>query len=139
MARWLFYRVTLSDNDPQVIAGLVYERDSITQQATTIGKLARKERYLVQPRIAGQDAQEPLGKEVKRAASYQIIKNRGLTAHKSKLNRNPRAKKREQFRKATIRRKGQVREMRESAEGDRYAGEATGIRAGLTRSRKIAN
>ena len=80
-------------------------------------KLARKNRFQVQPRIAGLE-QEPLGKEVKRAASYQIMKNRGLTAHKNKLNRNPRAKKREQFRKATIRRKGQVREMRESAEGD---------------------
>ena len=75
----------------------------------------------------------------KRAASYQIMKNRGLVAHKAKINRNPRVKKREQFRKATIARKGQVRDMRDSGEGARYGGEATGIRSNLTRSRKIAN
>ena len=43
-----------------------------------------------------------------RGVSYEIIKNRGLTPHKSKLNRNPRVKKREAYRKAVIRRKGQV-------------------------------
>jgi Sas10 C-terminal domain len=40
------------------------------------------------------------------------MKNRGLVAHKSKLNRNPRVKKREQYRKALVRRKGHVREVR---------------------------
>ena len=109
------------------------------QSTKAARKLARKEKYAVEPRIAAEATLAPLDQDVKRAATYQIIKNRGLTAHKSKINRNPRVKKREQYRKATIRRKGQVRDMRDSAEGDRYAGEATGIRAGLSRSRKIGN
>lgn len=81
-------------------------------------KLAKKEKYTPEARIAGaleaeleaeRAARAAKGGSSKRGASYSIIKNRGLTPHKNKLNRNPRAKKREAFRKATIRRKGQVR------------------------------
>ncbi|RLN96613.1 hypothetical protein BBJ28_00013118 [Nothophytophthora sp. Chile5] len=74
----------------------------------------------------------------KRGASYQIMKNKGLKAHKSKLNRNPRVKKRMQYRKAVIRRKGQVRDVR-VGEAGKYGGETTGIKSNLTRSRKIRN
>lgn len=74
----------------------------------------------------------------KRGASYQIMKNKGLTAHKSKLNRNPRVKKRLQYRKAVIRRKGQVRDVRVGESG-KYGGETTGIKSNLSRSRKIRN
>ena len=72
----------------------------------------------------------------KRGASYEVMKNRGLTPHKSKLGRNPRAKKREKFRKAEVRRGGQVRSVKEGV-GDSYDGEGTGIRAGISRSRKM--
>jgi U3 small nucleolar RNA-associated protein 3 len=98
----------------------------------------RKERYTVAPRVAGAHV-AAVGPAEKRAASYQIIKNRGLVASKSKINRNPRVKKKEQFRKATIKRKGQVRDIRDSAEGASYGGEATGIKANISRSRKITN
>lgn len=74
----------------------------------------------------------------KRGATYEIMKNKGLKAHKSKLNRNPRLKKRMQFRKAQIRRKGQVRDVR-VGEAGKYGGETTGIKSNLTRSRKIRN
>ncbi|GMF21427.1 unnamed protein product [Phytophthora fragariaefolia] len=74
----------------------------------------------------------------KRGATYQIMKNKGLKAHKSKLNRNPRVKKRMQYRKAVIRRKGQVRDVR-VGEAGKYGGETTGIKSNLTRSRKIRN
>ncbi|KAF1780195.1 Sas10 C-terminal domain [Phytophthora cactorum] len=74
----------------------------------------------------------------KRGASYQIMKNKGLKAHKSKLNRNPRVKKRMQYRKAVIRRKGQVRDVR-VGEAGKYGGETTGIKSNLSRSRKIRN
>ena len=53
------------------------------------------------------------------------------------LDANPRVKNREKFRRATIKRKGQVREVRE-AEGGSYAGEASGIRKGVSHSRKFA-
>jgi U3 small nucleolar RNA-associated protein 3 len=82
------------------------------------------------PRVDGMVAGE-------RAAARHIIKNRGLVAHKKKINRNPRVKKREQFRKALIRRKGAVREVRKD-EGHRYGGEETGIKINLSRSRKLS-
>ena len=71
-----------------------------------------------------------------RAISRTIMKNRGLVAHKNKLNRNPRVKKREQYRKALIKRKGTVREVR-TEEGHRYGGEETGIKRGISRSRRL--
>jgi U3 small nucleolar RNA-associated protein 3 len=98
----------------------------------------RKDRYVVTPRVPGEHLAE-MDPSAKRAASYQIIKNRGLVASKAKINRNPRVKKKEQFRKATIARKGQVRDIRDSREGAMYGGEATGIKANISRSRKIVN
>jgi len=71
-----------------------------------------------------------------RAIGRMIMKNRGLVAHKNKLNRNPRVKKREQYRKALIRRRGAVRDVR-TDEGHKYGGEETGIKSGLSRSRKL--
>ena len=73
----------------------------------------------------------------KREAGRQIERNRGLTRERKKIDRNPRVKNREKFRRATIKRKGQVREVRE-AEGGSYAGEASGIRKGVSHSRKFA-
>jgi U3 small nucleolar RNA-associated protein 3 len=72
-----------------------------------------------------------------RTVSKQILKNRGLVPHKNRLNRNPRVKKREQYRKAQIRRRGAVREIR-TDEGHKYGGEGTGIKTGLSRSRQLA-
>ncbi|CAN0575303.1 unnamed protein product, partial [Ectocarpus sp. 12 AP-2014] len=104
-------------------------------------KRAKKDKYEPQARIAGAleaelEAERAARGETKRGASYTIIKNRGLTPHKNKLNRNPRSKKREAFRKATIRRKGQVRDIR-TGEADAYGGESTGIKSNVTRSRKL--
>lgn len=44
----------------------------------------------------------------KRSISYQIAKNKGLTPHRKKEQRNPRVKHRNKYRKAKIRRKGAV-------------------------------
>ncbi|CAG0915497.1 unnamed protein product [Notodromas monacha] len=71
----------------------------------------------------------------KRAITYQIAKNKGLTPHKKKELRNPRVKHRMKYRKAKIRRKGQVREVRN--EVSRYGGEMSGIRAGVVKSVKF--
>eukprot|EP00979_Chaetoceros_neogracilis_P008569 scaffold1904_cov280-Chaetoceros_neogracile.AAC.31 len=74
--------------------------------------------------------------EGERAVGNMIMKNRGLVAHKNRLNRNPRVKKREQYRKALIKRKGAVREVR-TDEGHKYGGETTGVKSGISRSRKL--
>jgi len=100
-------------------------------------KDAKKEHYSVAPRFGSAEAQDhDDGK--KRAASYEIVKNRGLTPHRAKINRNPRVKKREQFRKATINRKGAVRDV-VTGVGNQYAGETTGIKSSVSRSRKFTN
>ncbi|XP_054846094.1 something about silencing protein 10 [Eublepharis macularius] len=71
----------------------------------------------------------------KRGATYQIVKNKGLTPKRKKIDSNPRVKHREKFRRAKIRRKGQVREVRR--EQQRYGGELSGIRAGVKKSIKL--
>lgn len=71
----------------------------------------------------------------KRAINYQIAKNKGLTPHRSKEQRNPRVKHRMKFRKANIRRKGAVREVRK--ELSKYGGEMSGIKASVIRSVKL--
>lgn len=54
-------------------------------------------------------AKEGISKEdEKRAITYQIAKNKGLTPRRKKEQRNPRVKHRNKFRKAKIRRKGAV-------------------------------
>ncbi|CAL7952492.1 unnamed protein product [Xylocopa violacea] len=73
--------------------------------------------------------------EGKRAITYQIAKNKGLTPCRKKEQRNPRVKHRNKYRKAKIRRKGAVRAVRK--EVTRYAGEVSGIKAGVKKSIKL--
>ncbi|ETI38029.1 hypothetical protein F441_15956 [Phytophthora nicotianae CJ01A1] len=102
-------------------------------------KKAKKDFYTHEnAALASSDEDSDVEEGAKRGASYQIMKNKGLKAHKSKLNRNPRVKKRMQYRKAVIRRKGQVRDVR-VGEAGKYGGESTGIKSNLSRSRKIRN
>ncbi|XP_050534378.1 something about silencing protein 10 [Daktulosphaira vitifoliae] len=73
--------------------------------------------------------------EEKRGITYQIAKNKGLTPRRKKELRNPRVKNRMKYRKAKIRRKGQIREPRK--ELHRYDGEISGIKVNLAKSIKI--
>lgn len=76
-----------------------------------------------------EEEEEEIGK---RGINYQIAKNKGLTPHRSKEQRNPRVKNRMKFRKAKIRRKGQIREPRKELQ--KYGGEMSGIKATVIRS-----
>lgn len=71
----------------------------------------------------------------KRRITYQMAKNKGLTPHRKKEQRNPRVKHRNKFRKAIIRRKGAVRTVR--TETTRYSGEHSGIKATVRKGIKI--
>lgn len=71
----------------------------------------------------------------KRKITYQMAKNKGLTPHRKKEQRNPRVKHREKFRKALIRRKGAVRTVR--TETSRYSGEHSGIKSTVRKGIKI--
>lgn len=95
-------------------------------------KAFKKELHAVAPKYPRMEAVV----EGERAINKVILNNRGLVPHKAKINRNPRVKKREQYRKAIIKRKGNVRDIR-TDEGHKYAGEETGIKTGLSRSRKL--
>lgn len=86
--------------------------------------------------VSEEKDEENLSKiDEKRAITYQIAKNKGLTPHRKKEQRNPRVKHRNKFRKAKIRRKGAVREVRK--EISRYGGEISGIKASVTKSIKL--
>lgn len=104
-------------------------------------KVAKAKIYEVQPRYGSwlDSAQKPLALEDgRRAASREIVQNRGLAPRKPKNNRNPRVKKRDKFRRAIIRRKGQVRDtVNVNTDRFNYGGEATGIRAQISRSRRV--
>jgi len=71
----------------------------------------------------------------KRPIGYDIEKNKGLTPKRPKENRNPRVKNKLKARKAMIKYKSIVPKVR--SETKRYSGEASGIRVGVVRGRKI--
>lgn len=85
------------------------------------------------PSTSSQIVTEEVGD--KREITYQIAKNKGLTPYRKKEQRNPRVKHKLKYRKAKIRRKGAVREVR--SEISKYAGEASGIKANVKKSIKI--
>ncbi|XP_077157261.1 something about silencing protein 10 [Paroedura picta] len=96
---------------------------------------AKKKRKQIEAEEEDELLVEEEGPEQKRGATYQILKNKGLTPKRKKIDRNPRVKHREKFRRAKIRRKGQVRAVRR--EEGRYGGELSGIRAGVKKSIKL--
>ncbi|GKY93273.1 hypothetical protein MPSEU_000294800 [Mayamaea pseudoterrestris] len=121
-----------SDNvDPELDEDDFYGKVATASKSR---KEARKKQYEVAPKYPRLESVI----DGERGVSKQIMKNRGLVAHKNKLNRNPRVKKREQYRKALIRRKGAVRDVR-TDEGHKYDGEGTGIKSNISRSRKLAS
>jgi len=71
----------------------------------------------------------------KRAATHQIIKNRGLTANKKKETKNAKSRLRAKYEKALIRQKGVAPAMR--TQENTYSGESTGIRKNIVRSAKL--
>ncbi|XP_072308634.1 something about silencing protein 10 [Eucyclogobius newberryi] len=117
-----------SDSDLDEVAALQFYK-GIEQRL----KLKRKGRA-PEAEKAGENEAE-VDEEAKRRITYQMAKNKGLTPKRKKIDRNPRVKHREKFRRAKIRRKGQVREVR--TEDKRYTGEASGIRAGVKKSVKL--
>ncbi|XP_050977983.1 something about silencing protein 10 [Labeo rohita] len=98
-------------------------------------KLKRKKSEIQNEDRLEEEEEETMDENAKRAITYQMSKNKGLTPKRKKIDRNPRVKHREKFRRAQIRRKGQVREVRR--EETRYSGEWSGIRAGVKRSVKL--
>lgn len=74
-----------------------------------------------------------MGEDIQRNVNYVIMKSKGLTRKRKKIDRNPRVKHREKYRKALIKRRGMVQEFKEGPQ-TKYGGESTGLRAGLIKS-----
>ena len=63
---------------------------------------------------------------------FKMARNKGLIPSRKKEQRNPRVKHRNKYRKAIVKRKGQVLPV--VCELQKYGGESTGIRSNLARS-----
>ncbi|XP_063799021.1 something about silencing protein 10 isoform X2 [Pseudophryne corroboree] len=110
------------------------EEDALNYYKMMANKLLEKRKRNVDETV-DEFVSEEMDPNAKRAITYQIAKNKGLTPKRKKIDRNPRVKHREKYRRAKIRRKGQVREVRK--EEVRYSGELSGIRAGVKKSIKL--
>ncbi|KAG0609316.1 hypothetical protein M758_8G175500 [Ceratodon purpureus] len=107
-----------------------YKQAVLLKEAKQAAKQAKYARTILTP-------VEEVDAEGKRSITWQMEKNRGLTPHRKKLNKNPRKKYKLKHEKAVIRRKGQVREIRQASTN--YGGEASGIRTNISRSVRFKN
>ena len=81
------------------------------------------------------ESTEHLDDGEKRLASWQILKNKGLTPRRKKEDRNSRVKKRHQYDKK-LKKLSSTRQIHKPLAGS-YGGEATGIKANVSRSVKF--
>ncbi|CAG7955594.1 unnamed protein product [Penicillium salamii] len=101
-------------------------------------KQARSDAYAEAERLGGQVyEQEEVGADGKRAITYQIQKNKGLHAKRSKDSRNPRVKKRKKYEEKK-KKLGSTKQLYKGGEGrGGYGGELTGIKKNLVKSVKL--
>jgi U3 small nucleolar RNA-associated protein 3 len=99
-------------------------------QAKKAAKASKKAPRALQPPRPDPEAAEP------RAITAEIQKNRGLTPHRRKDTKNPRKHARMKHADKEKRRKGQVQGVK--AQAGPYAGEATGIKARVSKSTRLA-
>lgn len=101
-------------------------------------KQARSDAYAEAGRLGGKVyEQEEVGADGKRAITYQIQKNKGLHAKRSKDSRNPRVKKRKKFEEKK-KKLGSIKQLYKGGEGrGGYGGELTGIKKNLVKSVKL--
>ncbi|KAH3680934.1 hypothetical protein WICMUC_000077 [Wickerhamomyces mucosus] len=108
--------------------------------SNTDKKLKRKEAHDSAIKAAKEgklaELQENIGEDGKRAINYQILKNKGLTPHRKKENRNSRVKKRLKYEKAQKKLKS-VRSVYSAPSSGAYEGEKTGIKKNLSKSIKL--
>ncbi|SPO03003.1 related to SAS10 protein, involved in silencing [Cephalotrichum gorgonifer] len=79
---------------------------------------------------------EVVGEDGKRKITFQIEKNKGLTPHRKKENRNARVKKRKAY-ESKMKKLSSVMPVYKAEPKGGYAGVTTGIKAGLIRSTKF--
>ncbi|KAG5295132.1 Sas10/Utp3 family protein [Histoplasma ohiense] len=83
------------------------------------------------------EVEEAIGEDGKRAITYAIAKNKGLTPRRSKDVRNPRVKKKKKYEEKK-KKLGSIRQVYKGGEKrGGYGGELTGIKTNLVRSVKL--
>lgn len=115
-----------------------YDMVAARSKARKDDKKARADAYAAAAREGGEvEMQEEIGPDGKRAITYQIEKNKGLTPKRNKDVRNPRVKKRKKFDEKK-RKLGSIRQVYKGGEGKGgYGGELTGIKKNLVKSVKL--
>ena len=121
-----FYADVAAQQAERKAAKIKHRADAAAQAKAEVAETARAA-------LSSDQAATGEAREVGRA----ISKNRGLTRERKKIDSNPRVKNREKFRKAEIRRKGQVRQVVSPGNGS-YGGEATGIKKGVSHSTRFS-
>ncbi|KAF1841011.1 Sas10/Utp3 family protein [Cucurbitaria berberidis CBS 394.84] len=118
-----------------------YDMVAARSNAKKQTKLDRAAAYALAAQQGAQVIEEEIiGDDGRRMISYQIEKNKGLTPHRKKSVRNPRVKKKEQYKEKQKKLKSMkpVFDKGAAAKGSaNYGGELTGIKSGLVRSRKL--
>lgn len=101
-------------------------------------KKARANAYAEAARQGAQIVEEEsVGPDGKRAITYAIEKNKGLTPKRKKEVRNPRVKKRKKF-DEKLKKLSSVRQVYKGGEGrGGYGGELTGIKSNIIKSVKL--
>jgi U3 small nucleolar RNA-associated protein 3 len=130
-----------SDDEPkaphvedEVYTAAIEQRQSKKQQ-----KKEKRERAAAEHAEA-REMQEGKHEGGKRGATRDIIKNKGLTPHRNKLERNPRVKKKVKYAKKVTKARSSGLSGRQNTSvggASGYAGESTGINAKVSRSTRI--
>ena len=134
------------DEDARVSAEVRNQVDSQDYYQTIASSTQRKKEQkaartaaLAEAKMQGAQIREveQVGADGKRAITYAIEKNKGLTPKRKKEARNPRVKKRLKY-EEKMKKLGSVRQLYKGGEGrGGYAGELTGIKSSIVRSRKL--
>ncbi|KAG0146767.1 hypothetical protein CROQUDRAFT_43831 [Cronartium quercuum f. sp. fusiforme G11] len=127
------------DNDPDQSMDYYETVKELKESA----KIAKKAKY-DEERLAERNALSTEGETGSgpRQATRQILKNKGLTPKRAKVNRNPRVKKRLRFEKANKKISSQRPTYKsdlasKSREMNGYSGERSGVKVGIVKSRKL--
>lgn len=102
------------------------------REAKRLAKIEKKEKAN-EAREALEESLKHQNEAIARNVNYTIMKSKGLTRKRKKIDRNPRVKHREKCRKALAKRKSRVQEFKEGPQ-TKYGGESSGFRAGIIRS-----
>lgn len=123
-----------SDNYYDLVVARAAAKRSDKQSRATAAAAAHAEARATAGAV---EMEQTIGPDGKRAISYAIAKNKGLTPRRSKDVRNPRVKKRKKFDEKR-KKLGSMRPVWRGGEGrGGYGGELTGIKTNVVKSTKL--